>query len=155
MLEGGAMRTPARCLLVAAVLALGGCGVWVLSDDHPDPMDNAIARAAAEVNLHYALLGEIEAPGEARAEVERHAGTMTLRLDAVRYRMDVVHCDPAGMAMMRHLLGEANELVARYRAEVQAAPDREAIGAACRRYGDDMDAIIGAMLARWNRMGCG
>jgi hypothetical protein len=149
------MRNLVRIGVLALCLATPACVIH-LHGDGADLLDEAIRDAAAEVNLHHAMIIGAADLDEVEAEAARHDQAMGDRLRTVRRRVDDDGCaDHHGMDAMASLADQLAARHAAYVAELAAVTTVSAAHLACDRYGDDMEVMFGRMMDRWTTMDCG
>ena len=148
------MRHCLRIAVLALLVVAPACAIHL--DDHgPDMLDEAIRSAAAEVNLHHAMMTSAQTMDDVRAEVARHDGAMDDRLREMHRRMNDWGCvDYGGMHAMDGMLDEVEAREAAYATEVAAATTVTGARDVCAHYGDDMDVLFGRMMNRWTMMDC-
>lgn len=143
-----------RWLLAAFVWLAPGCAMH-LGGHGPEMLDEAIRDAAAEVNLHHALMGGADDMNEVRVEMSRHAAAMDDRLREMRRRVDDWSCeDHGGMDALEGLMEEVEAREAAYRVDMRGMGDVAGAREVCGRYGDEMDEMLGRMMNRWRMMDC-
>lgn len=148
------MRWFVRVGVLALLVVAPGCVIHV--DGHgPDLLDEAIRDAAAEVNLHHAMMTGAATMDEVRAEVARHDAAMHDRLAEMHHRMDDWYCtDYSGMDAMGGMMDQVEAREAAYQTQISAATTVVAAHELCGDYGDDMDQLFGRMMNRWMMMDC-
>jgi hypothetical protein len=148
------MRALTRLALLAALVWAPACVIHL--DGHgPDGLDDAIRAAAAEVNLHHAMMGGAADMDEVRGEVARHEAKMDDRLRRMHREMDDGWChDHGDMDAMHGTLDQVEAREAAYQAAVGAASTPAEARALCATYGEDMEALFSRMMDRWRSMDC-
>jgi hypothetical protein len=149
------MRIRARWIAPVLAMLLAGCGLIVIDESWQYPaLDDAVHEAAAEINLHYAMLDGADTLADARAECDRHAVAIDEDLRHMRGHMYAMTCDPNGREGMMGLMTSLEARVARYLAEAEAATTVEAIRALARQYGDDAEQLFDRISDRADTMAC-
>jgi hypothetical protein len=145
VVRGDTMRKIAWTMAAILAVGLAGCGLIVIEDRwERELLDDTIRDAAAELNLHYAVV-------DGAATVQRAMDDVGRRL---RGRILVMVCDGSGHASMMGFMVAWEDRVSAYLVAAAAAPTLAEARTICRDYADDMDELMDRMRDRAGAMDC-